>query len=190
MKVLFFLVGIPAAVFSNGVTGIRFEEIGQKAGLRYTHHTRVFSGKSADVLRMFTSGGSAVAVGDYDNDGSLEAAFSRLNDTCVFFRRKSGPVANWLVLSLRGTRSNRDAIGARVQLILPSGMRIHDHVSTANGIYSASDKRIHVGLGDASVVRSLLITWPSGMVQKLEDVKVNGVLQITEPETPKSEGRR
>ncbi len=69
-KLLLLLAGVPAALLSaNGVPGIRFEEIGQKAGVRYIHHTRVFSGKKADVLRMFTSGGSAVAVGDYDNDG-------------------------------------------------------------------------------------------------------------------------
>ena len=122
-----------------------------------------------------------LAVGDYDNDGSLEAAVSRLNDTCVFFKKKSGPANNWLLLSLKGTRSNRDAIGARVQLILPSGKRIYDHVTTANGIYSASDKRLHFGLGDASVVRSLVITWPSGTVQRLEDVRANQVLQIAEP---------
>jgi hypothetical protein len=48
---------------------IRFEEIGARAGIRVQHHTRRFQGKNADVLRMFTSGGSAVAVGDYDNDG-------------------------------------------------------------------------------------------------------------------------
>jgi hypothetical protein len=122
-----------------------------------------------------------LAVGDYDNDGSLEAAVSRLNDTCVFFKKKSGSANNWLLLSLKGTRSNRDAIGARVQLTLPSGMRIYDHVSAANGIYSASDKRLHFGLGNASVVRSLVITWPSGTVQRLEDVKANQVLQIAEP---------
>src|SRR5215831_12061727 len=48
---------------------IRFEELGAKAGIRVTHHTRTFHGKHADVLHMFTSGGAAVAVGDYDNDG-------------------------------------------------------------------------------------------------------------------------
>jgi enediyne biosynthesis protein E4 len=47
----------------------RFEEIGARAGVRVTHHTRTFHGKNADVLHMFTSGGAAVAVGDYDNDG-------------------------------------------------------------------------------------------------------------------------
>ncbi len=122
-----------------------------------------------------------LAVGDYDNDGSLEAALSRLNGSCVFFKKKNGPANNWLIISLKGTRSNRDAIGARAQLILPSGMKIYEHVSTANGIYSASDKRIHIGLGDASVVRSLTISWPSGAIQKFEDVKANQVLRISEP---------
>ena len=123
-----------------------------------------------------------LAVGDYDNDGSLEAVLSRLNDPCVLFRRNAGPAGNWLILSLRGTKSNRDAIGTRVQLILPSGMRVYDHVTTANGIYSASDKRIHLGLGDAAVVTSMQVSWPSGAIQQFENVKVNQLLQISEPE--------
>ncbi len=48
---------------------LRFEEIGAAAGARITHHTRIFPGKYAGVLGMFTSGGAAVAVGDYNNDG-------------------------------------------------------------------------------------------------------------------------
>jgi len=61
-------------------TAIRFEEIGARAGIRVQHHTRRFHGKNADVLRMFTSGGSAVAVGDYDNDG-YEDIFVTDSDT-------------------------------------------------------------------------------------------------------------
>src|SRR5712692_3204666 len=53
----------------SGAPRIRFQEIGGKAGVRHLHHTRVFHGKKADVLRMFTSGGAVAAVGDYDNDG-------------------------------------------------------------------------------------------------------------------------
>jgi enediyne biosynthesis protein E4 len=69
-KILILPIVLPLFLGAAGnVTGIRFQEIGEKAGARYTHHTRVFSGKAADTLRMFTSGGSAVAVGDYDNDG-------------------------------------------------------------------------------------------------------------------------
>ena len=49
--------------------GIRFEEVGEKSGVRAVHRTRRFTGKHADVLRMFTSGGAAAAVADYNNDG-------------------------------------------------------------------------------------------------------------------------
>jgi len=53
----------------NGNLQDRFDEIAAKAKAQPTHHTRRFGGKNGDVLRMFTSGGAAVAVGDYDNDG-------------------------------------------------------------------------------------------------------------------------
>ena len=60
---------LSGTALAGGPQGIRFEEIGARAGVRVRHHTRQFHGKNADVLHMFTSGGAAVAVGDYDNDG-------------------------------------------------------------------------------------------------------------------------
>src|SRR3954467_3735132 len=64
---LWLILGLMA--WNGGTAKIRFEEIAAKAKAQPTHHTRVFGGKNGDVLRMFTSGGAAVAVGDYDNDG-------------------------------------------------------------------------------------------------------------------------
>src|SRR6267142_1465969 len=71
MKLYWLLALVPCGVvaWNGGPAKIRFAEIAAKAGAQPTHHTRVFPGKNGDVLRMFTSGGSAVAVGDYDNDG-------------------------------------------------------------------------------------------------------------------------
>ena len=58
------------ALAATGVTSkIKFQEVGAKSGTRVNHHTRRFAGPHGDVLRMFTSGGAAVAVGDYDGDG-------------------------------------------------------------------------------------------------------------------------
>jgi ASPIC and UnbV/FG-GAP-like repeat len=67
---------------AGGAAGqaIRFDEVSGKAGLRVRHHTRMFQGKAGDVLHMFTSGGAAVAVGDYDNDG-FEDIFVTDSDT-------------------------------------------------------------------------------------------------------------
>jgi hypothetical protein len=62
-------ISAASSVFGGTGSGIRFEEIAARAGINIRHHIRTFQGKNADVLRMFTSGGAAVAVGDYDNDG-------------------------------------------------------------------------------------------------------------------------
>src|SRR5262249_8976622 len=64
------MLGLSSTAGAAGGPGsIRFEEIAAKAGVRVQHHTRMFHGRNADVLHMFTSGGATVAVGDYDNDG-------------------------------------------------------------------------------------------------------------------------
>ena len=129
---------------------------------------------------QLTGANRGLAVGDFDNDGSLEAVVCRLNDTPLFFK-KSNVSGNWILLNLKGTRSNRDAIGAKVKIILPSGFTQYDHVSTANGIYSASDKRLHFGLGKEPIIKTMEITWPSGIKQVMENVKANQVLEVIEP---------
>ena len=121
-----------------------------------------------------------LAAADLDNDGTLEVAVSRLNGPAALFVRKGGPAANWILLDLQGTRSNRDGIGARVRLVLPSGRTLHEHVTTANGIYSASDKRVHFGLGTEKAIASVEIAWPSGIVQRVEAPAINQVLRVVE----------
>jgi hypothetical protein len=121
-----------------------------------------------------------VAVADLDNDGTLEVAVNQLNGPAALFVKKGGPSNNWILLDLEGTKSNRDGIGARVRLVLPSGRTLHAHVTTANGIYSASDKRVHFGLGAETGIASVEITWPSGIVQRVEKPGINKVLHVVE----------
>ena len=80
-----------------------------------------------------------------------------------------------------GQKSNRDAIGAKVKLTLGSGKSLYEHVTTANGIYSASDKRVHFGLGRETQIAALEITWPGGRVQRIEKPKADQILSVTEP---------
>ena len=121
-----------------------------------------------------------VAVADLDNDGTLEVAVSRLNGKAALFVKKGGEPHNWILLDLQGTRSNRDGIGARVKLVLPSGRTLYEHVTTANGIYSASDKRVHFGIGAEAAIAFVEISWPSGIVQRVEKPAVNQVLRVVE----------
>ena len=125
-------------------------------------------------------GNRGVAVADFDNDGSLEVAVSRLNDSALLFKRKGGEANHWLILNLEGTRSNRDGIGAKLMLTLPSGQKLYEHVTTANGIYSASDKRVHFGMRKENKASSIEISWPSGIKQILQDVPANQILTIKE----------
>ncbi|MFN8094463.1 MAG: CRTAC1 family protein [Vicinamibacteria bacterium] len=121
-----------------------------------------------------------LAVADYDGDGSLEMAVSRLNGGAALFAARGGPPRHWLVVDLRGTRSNRDGIGARVRAVLASGRTLHAHATTAHGIYSASDRRVHFGLGTDDVAR-LEVDWPSGARQRIDRPGVDRVLRVEEP---------
>jgi hypothetical protein len=67
-----------------------------------------------------------------------------------------------------------------VRLVLPSGRTLHAHVTTANGIYSASDKRVHFGLGAEPGIAYVEITWPSGIVQRVDKPGIDRVLHVVE----------
>ena len=81
---------------------------------------------------------------------------------------------------LRGTRSNRDAIGARVHLVTDQGEQ-WNRVTTSVGYASSSDRTVHFGLGSAERVKRLEIEWPSGTKQLLENVAVDRYVSIEEP---------
>ena len=67
-----------------------------------------------------------------------------------------------------------------MRLVLPSGRTLYSHVTTANGIYSASDKRVHFGLGTEPSIAYVEIAWPSGIVQRVEKPGINRVLHVVE----------
>jgi hypothetical protein len=93
----------------------------------------------------------------------------------------SGDSGNhWLALSLTGRKSSRDAIGAKVKLTTASGRALYNHVAISVGFMSSSDKRVHFGLGEETKIRSIEISWPSGIRQVLRDVAADQLLKIDE----------
>jgi hypothetical protein len=117
------------------------------------------------------------AFGDLNNDGWQDAVMTTLGGhPRVFLNRGGKP--HWLVITLRGTRSNRDGFGARVQV---NGQT---RFATSAGSYlSASDKRLHFGLGAAEKAK-IEIAWPSGIHQTLNDIHADQFLEVREPEKP------
>jgi hypothetical protein len=82
-----------------------------------------------------------------------------------------------------GHKSNRDGIGAVVKLVTSEGPQWV--TATTSGSYlSASDPRVHFGLGNCTVVTSIEVHWPSGNVQTLRNVNGDQQMQVDEPQAP------
>jgi len=115
------------------------------------------------------------AFGDLNNDGWEDVVVTCLGGHPQVLMNRGGK-AHWLVLSLRGTRSNRDGYGARVEV---NGQT--RFATSAVGYLSASDKRLHFGLGTADKAK-VEIVWPSGIHQTLNEVQADQFLEVREPE--------
>ena len=119
--------------------------------------------------------GRGAAFGDLNNDGQVDVVMTTLGGSPKIYLNRGGK-QHWLTITLRGTRSNRDGYGARVQV---NGQT---RFATSAGSYeSASDKRLHFGLGTAENAR-VEILWPSGTKQTLSDVHADQFLEVREPE--------
>ena len=128
--------------------------------------------------------GRGLATADFNNDGAMDIAVNNRGDYPMLLRndmsRDTGGSANhWLEVLLIGTKSNRDGTGASLKLTAEG----ETHVEQAKGgmsYMSASDPRIHFGLGKRSKIEMLDITWPSGQVDRLKDVPVDKIIAVKE----------
>ena len=125
--------------------------------------------------------GRGAAFGDLDDDGDVDVVLGNVGERAVVLRNEGGHRRGWLRIVPRGTRSNRDGIGARITVTGASGLVQHVTVSTAIGYLSASDRRVLVGLGNDASARRVEIRWPSGAVQTFADVAAGRTLVATEP---------
>jgi hypothetical protein len=148
--------------------------------LRNTH------GKFADVSSISGSVfkdawvGRGMAIGDIDNDGRIDAVVSTNGGAAHILHNETDTSNHWITLHLTGHKSNRDGIGAVVKLTTPQGSQWVT-ATTSSGYLSASDPRVHFGLGESPTADSIEIRWPSGIVQTLTNVKGDRQIQVDEP---------
>jgi enediyne biosynthesis protein E4 len=127
--------------------------------------------------------GRGLAVADYDNDGRLDVVISGVGRRAVLLRNQTARAGNWILLRAQGTASNAFGLGATVRVRTAGETQVRE-ISNVASYLSSSDTRLHVGLGDAETIQQLDILWPSGRRQLLNDVPVNQILVVREPDTP------
>ena len=132
-----------------------------------------------DFLRTGYQRGSAFA--DLNNDGFMDLVVTSLNQKPRILVNSADNGSHWLLLKLVGTKSNRDAVGAKVKLTTPSGRTLYNHVTGSVGFMSTSDLRLHFGLGRETAAETIEIRWPDGVVQTLKGTAADRILRIEEP---------
>ena len=179
--------GWPDLVIANGHVYPEVE--GKQLGDTYLEPTLLYrnlgNGKFQDVTDQagpafaIPRPARGLAVGDLDGDGRPEIVIVNMNSTPSLLKN-DGPHGHFLNVALRGTKSNRSAIGAKVTVHVGTRTMI-DQVMSGTSYYSQSSFTLHFGLGEADKVDSVQIRWPSGIIQTLGTTAADQTLRLTEP---------
>ena len=120
-----------------------------------------------------------LALDDLDNDGRIDVVISNSRRAPVVLRNETETSHHWLQLQLRGTRVNRDAVGARVRVVAGELVQI-DEVHSGRGYQSHFGSRLHFGLGARTGVERIEVRWPGGLNETWRDVAADQLVTLTE----------
>lgn len=124
------------------------------------------------------------AFGDFDNDGDVDVLVMNMNEPPSLLRneyliRRGGQTNNWLHVKLIGTKSNRSAIGARVQVRDGGRLQVQE-VTSQSSYYSHNELRLHFGMGTSQKAAQIEVRWPNGQTEIVKDIAVNQTVRIKE----------
>jgi len=118
------------------------------------------------------------AIGDIDNDGAVDVLVTNNNGPVQLLHNEVGPSQHWLEVRLEGVKTNRFGIGARVGLVRDGQDTVWRRVHTDSSYLSASDVRVHFGLGNRPDVRALIVSWPDSVEERWDNVKTDRVVVL------------
>jgi enediyne biosynthesis protein E4 len=119
------------------------------------------------------------AFGDFDNDGDVDVIVNNLDGPPTLLRNDGGNKNNSIMIKCVGTKSNRSAIGTRVKVTCAEHSQI-DEVMSGSSYYSQNDFRLHFGLGSATKVDRVDLTWPSGVKETFPNLPANRLIVLQE----------
>jgi len=142
---------------------------------------RGFELSTRDVGPYFTTKhvGRGAAFGDLDNDGDIDIVVNHMDAPPAILRNDTPGVNSWIRLNLVGTRSNRNAIGTRVELEI-AGRRITRQCKSGSSMQSTNDPRLLIGVGTVESIDRVTVHWPSGLVSTLVEPKFNTTHEVVE----------
>jgi hypothetical protein len=109
----------------------------------------------------------------------MSAVISNMNAPVSLLVNQAKTTNNWIAFQTRGTKSNRDGIGARITLRVGTRTLV-DEVRSGSSYMSNNDMRVHFGLGAATKTDSVEVRWPSGLVETFEGLAVNRINTLRE----------
>ncbi|MEE8467972.1 MAG: CRTAC1 family protein [Planctomycetota bacterium] len=164
----------------DGDQDLAFVAVGQAFGHLYENDGKGYFGDVTAGSGMQLRGFGLIPF-DYDHDGDRDLLISRLGELVLYENQATDRTnRHWLVIELEGTQSNRDGIGARIELITPDGARQMRQILSGYSYQCGPPKDAHFGLGLSTRVKQLVVHWPSGKVTSLGPFVADRYMTIVE----------
>ncbi len=122
-----------------------------------------------------------LAAGDIDNDGRVDLVINDLDGSPQLLHNELADAGNWLMIKLRGKGGNTDAIGAAIT-VRAGTVTQRRVIQSGTSYISQDDMRQHFGVGHATQIDAVEVRWPDDTTTKMEHVKANQIVEITQPD--------